>query len=136
MISYNLKQRLTIFIILTMNKPRPSKLSLLAFLVLLPTCLAIVCPAGLDSVPPRHPLGICVVLGCERAIKDQLCTSSCVEGFSKTSQQTCEVIKCASESKTSCSQCEPGYQLQAHIANPVLRVCVPSSCKKINKETR
>jgi hypothetical protein len=41
-----------------------------------------------------------------------------------------------SQSKTLCTSCESGYQLQALPANPIVRVCVPKNCQQINKATR
>jgi len=31
------------------------------------------CPSGFDLVPPRQQFGICVVVGCSKPIKNQLC---------------------------------------------------------------
>jgi hypothetical protein len=51
--------------------------------------LGLQCPVGFDSMPPGVPLGICVIVGCSKPIKDQLCSENCIEGYTKTQSQSC-----------------------------------------------
>lgn len=119
-----------------MSKPRRIIITIITVLALVSFTYAIQCPPGFDSMPPRVQFGICVVIGCSKSLKDQPCSADCLEGFAKTSTNSCEVIKCTSASKTMCTSCEPGYQLQAINGNQFLRVCVPSNCQTISKTTR
>lgn len=75
------------------------------FSLLIITSLAQICPPGFDRVPLNAPFGVCVILGCSKAIKDQPCAVDCIEGYSKTLSNFCQVVKCASESKTICTSC-------------------------------
>lgn len=51
---------------------------ILVSITIIISALAIECPNGFDSVPPGRSFGICVILGCARPVKDQLCTVDCV----------------------------------------------------------
>lgn len=66
-----------------------SSTTILAFALLIMSCLAVDCPPGFDLVPPKSPLGICVVVGCSNPVKDQICSTSCLEGYTKTTTGFC-----------------------------------------------
>lgn len=47
-------------------------------IILIISTSAIVCPPGFDSMPPGQTFGICVIIGCSRSVKDQLCNVDCL----------------------------------------------------------